>query len=151
MLEARSDEEMQDTNERALEIVTLLLDAPGFLSHMGVTVGRRMYTITAWETPEAAQQVRAMPQHREAVARFFGADVASGGLTGIWTPWRLNGTLVRCDACDKMIAQLPRPAPAARRCHARPPGDDLGEARKEHAQRFSFIGVEGWLGVAAGK
>ena len=103
VLEARSDEEMQDTNERALEIVTLLLDAPGFLSHMGVTVGRRMYTITAWETPEAAQQVRAMPQHREAVARFFGADVASGGLTGIWTPWRLNGTLVRCDACDKMM------------------------------------------------
>ncbi len=103
VLEARSDEEMQDTNERALEIVTLLLDAPGFLSHMGVTVGRRMYTITAWETPEAAQQVRALPQHREAVARFFGADVASGGLTGIWTPWRLNGTLVRCDACDKMM------------------------------------------------
>jgi len=103
VLEARSEEAMQDTRDRSFAIVTQLLDTPGFLSFMGVTVGRRMYTITAWETPEAAQQLRTMPLHREAVARFFGSDVASNALTSIWTPWRVNGLLVRCEACGKMM------------------------------------------------
>jgi hypothetical protein len=103
VLEARSEEAVQDTRDRSLSIVTELLDTPGFLSFMGITVGRRMYTITAWETPEAAQQLRTMPLHREAVARFFGSDVASNALTSMWTPWRVNGLLVRCEACGKMM------------------------------------------------
>ena len=74
-----------------------LLDAPGFISFVGVTVGRRMYTISAWETPEAARGIRSNAGHREAVARMFGTDTARvGGQTGIWAPWRLNEPIVRC-------------------------------------------------------
>ena len=101
VLTVRSDEEFEDTRVRTREIVGQLLDAPGFLSFTGVTVGRRMYTITAWETPEAARQVRSNPAHRAAVGRFFGPEVASGGYTGIWAPHQINGTLVRCD-CGAM-------------------------------------------------
>src|SRR5262249_31592684 len=64
VLEARNDEEIAETRLRSREIATRLLDVPGFLSFMGVAVGSRMFTISAWETPEAVQQVRALPEHR---------------------------------------------------------------------------------------
>ena len=82
-----------------------LLGAPGFLSFVGVTVGRRMYTLSAWETPEAARAIRANPGHREAVARMFGPEIASGGQTGIWAPWRLNEPIVRCTDATRWCAQ----------------------------------------------
>jgi len=103
VLEARSDEEVQDVRLRSREIVQSLLGAPGFLSFIGATIGRRMYTITSWETPEAARDIRSNPVHREAVGRMLGPDVAAGGQTGIWAPWHLNGVLVRCEACHKMV------------------------------------------------
>ena len=80
-----------------------LLEVPGFLSFVGVTVGRRMYTLSAWESPEAARAIRADPGHREAVSQMFGPQLASGGQTGIWAPWRLNEPMVRCTACDRMV------------------------------------------------
>jgi steroid delta-isomerase-like uncharacterized protein len=103
VLEARSDDEVAETRLRSREIADRLVDLPGFLSFMGVTVGRRMFTISAWETPEAIQQVRALPEHREAVGRLFGPHLAANAMTSIWAPWRTNGTLVRCEACDKMM------------------------------------------------
>jgi steroid delta-isomerase-like uncharacterized protein len=102
-LEARSDEEVEEVSARSRSIVHELLDAPGFLSFLGVTVGRRMYTISAWETPEAARALRGNPGHREAVARMFGPQIASAGQTGIWAPWRLNEPIVRCTQCDTMV------------------------------------------------
>lgn len=68
-----------------------------------MTVGRRMYTISAWETPEAARGIRGNGGHREAVARMFGPQIASAGQTGIWAPWRLNEPIVRCTQCDTMV------------------------------------------------
>jgi heme-degrading monooxygenase HmoA len=102
-LEARSAEEVEEVRTRSREIVHELLDAPGFISFVGVTVGRRMYTISAWETPEAARGIRGNAGHREAVARMFGPQIASAGQTGIWAPWRLNEPIVRCTQCDTMV------------------------------------------------
>jgi steroid delta-isomerase-like uncharacterized protein len=102
-LEARNDEEVKEVTTRSREIVHDLLGAPGFISFVGVTVGRRMYTISAWETPEAARAIRSNPGHREAVARMFGPQIGSAGQTGIWAPWRLNEPIVRCAECDAMV------------------------------------------------
>ena len=101
-LEARSDEEVEEVRTRSRDIVHELLGAEGFISFVGMTLGRRMYTLSAWETPEAARAIRANPNHREAVARMLGPEIASVGQTGIWAPWRLNEPLVRCTDCDKM-------------------------------------------------
>ena len=102
-LEARSDEEVEEVRTRTREIVHELLGAPGFISFVGATVGRRMYTLSAWETPEAARAVRANPGHREAVARMFGPHIGSAGQTGVWAPWRLNEPMVRCTQCGTMM------------------------------------------------
>ena len=68
-----------------------------------LALGRRMYTLSAWETPEAARAIRSNPGHRDAVSEMFGPQIASGGQTGIWAPWRLNEPMVRCTACEKMV------------------------------------------------
>jgi steroid delta-isomerase-like uncharacterized protein len=119
-LEARSEEEVAEVRTRSRDIVHDMLQVPGFLSFVGVTVGRRMYTLSAWETPEAARAIRADPGHRDAVAQMFGPHIASGGQTGIWAPWRLNEPMVRCPACDRMVhaadacaCGAPLPAPPA--------------------------------------
>ena len=66
-------------------------------------VGRRMYTISAWETPEAARAIRGNAGHREAVGTDVRAADRLAGQTGIWAPWRLNGPIVRCAQCDTMV------------------------------------------------
>ena len=104
VLEARSDEEILDVRMRTREIVTQLLDAPGFISFMGVTIGRRMHTISAWETPEAARGIRSNPRHREAVARMLGPDTAAWGQLD-HDPALLAQAIVRCSECERMVRQ----------------------------------------------
>ena len=103
VLEARSAEEVEEIRERSRAVVTDLLAATGFISWLGVVVGERMYTITAWEGPDDPAQLRESPAHAEAMRRFFGPELARGGQTGVWAPHRLNGMWARCDACGRMV------------------------------------------------
>lgn len=102
VLEARSEEEAARISALSTEIVTGLLGTPGFIAWVGVAIGPRMYTITAWETPEDVALLGADAAHREAMRRFFGPELAAGGQTGVWAPHRLNGMWVRCPECDLM-------------------------------------------------
>lgn len=103
VLEARSADEVEEVRTRSRAIAGELLEVPGFLSFIAVTIGRRMYTFTAWETPEAARGIRSNEKHREAVTRMLGPHIAARGWTGIWAPWHVSGALVRCSACEKMV------------------------------------------------
>jgi steroid delta-isomerase-like uncharacterized protein len=102
-LEARSPEEQEEISARARDTAQEMLGMPGFISWIGAVVGNRMYTITAWEEIESSKELRTSPAHREAMQRFFGPELASGGQTGVWAPHRLNGMWVRCAACDRMV------------------------------------------------
>jgi steroid delta-isomerase-like uncharacterized protein len=119
VLEVRSPEETTEVRALSQRIVAELLETPGFISWLGVTVGARMYTISAWETPDAVSALHRTSAHGEATRRFFGPGFAAGGQTGVWEPHRLNGLWVRCTACDEMV-----PASAGR-CAA---GHELPEA-----------------------
>lgn len=103
VLEARSPEEVEEIRDRSRAVVTDLLAAPGFISWFGIAVGRRMYTITAWEGPDDPARLRESPAHAEAMRLFFGSELGSGGQTGVWAPHRLNGMWARCDACGRMV------------------------------------------------
>lgn len=104
VLETGSGEDRAEVRERSRATVQELMGTPGFISWLGVVVGRRMYTITAWDSPEAVAGLGANAAHRTAMDRFFAADggLASFGQTGIWAPHRLNGTWVRCAECGEM-------------------------------------------------
>lgn len=102
VLEARSPAEIAEVRDLSAATVRELMAGPGFLSWLGVVVGLRMFTITAWETPEDAAAVFRAPSHVEGMRRFFGSELAASGQTGVWAPHRLNGMWVRCADCGEM-------------------------------------------------
>lgn len=104
VLEARSAEEIAEVRETSRQVVTELLKEPGFISWLGVLAGERLFTITAWETPEDVERLRENAAHSGAMRRFFAnPGLARGGQTGVWTPGRLNGLWARCESCGEMV------------------------------------------------
>ena len=101
VLEATSPEAQEEVRERTRAILGGLMGEEGFLSAVVATVGRRMYTMSAWRSPEDAARIR-LGAHADAAQWFFGGDAAEGGQTGVWTPHRLNGMWVRCAECGEM-------------------------------------------------
>lgn len=102
VLEATGDEVRDEVRERTREIVAGLTERPGFISVLLATVGRRMYTVAAWESPDDVALLRDGP-HPDASRWLFGDHVAIGAQTGVWTPHRLNGMWIRCDDCGEMV------------------------------------------------
>jgi steroid delta-isomerase-like uncharacterized protein len=91
-------------SEYSRQIATEMLGMDGFLGWTGAIIGDRMATITAWESPEHAEQLMKDGTHREAM-RFFWADDSKvlGGWTSVWTPERINALWARCESCGKMV------------------------------------------------
>jgi steroid delta-isomerase-like uncharacterized protein len=102
VLEARSPEEIQTLQRQSQGIIEEMLAMTGFLGWVGATVGQRLMTITAWENPKDPRQLLAGGAHAEAMKKFFGTELASGGFTSVWVPDRINSRWVRCDACQRM-------------------------------------------------
>jgi len=123
VLEARSPAEVQTVEQQSAGIVEEMLAMNGFLGFVGVTVGPRMMTISAWENPKDPRQLLAGGRHAEAMKLFFGTEVAAGGFTSVWVPERINTRWVRCGACHRMAdhersagvcscgSRLPEPLP----------------------------------------
>lgn len=123
VLTVKSESEAEEVRARSQQIMMEMLEMPGLLSIMGITVGPRMYTISAWTDPESPRQLLREGSHRDAMHRFFGPDFSLGGNTGVWIPHHLNKLWVRCAGCGKMIhleadtevcpcgANLPEPVP----------------------------------------
>lgn len=103
VLEATGPEAQREVAERTRGVVGELMAQPGFLSVLLATVGPRMYTISAWSSPEDVEAVRRNGPHGDAARRFFGDGLATGGQTGVWAPHRLNGMWVRCADCGEMV------------------------------------------------
>jgi steroid delta-isomerase-like uncharacterized protein len=102
VLEVRSPEETQAVAGQSQEIVQEMLAMNGFLGFVGVTVGTRQMTITAWESAKDPRQLLAGGTHAEAMKKFLGTELASGGFTSVWVPDRINTRWVRCGACHRM-------------------------------------------------
>ena len=98
----RSDEEANEVSERSQRIVGEMAQMPGFISFVGAAIGRRLFTITAWEDPDSPRQLLRGGAHKEAIARFMGADFTAGAMTSVWVPDRINTVWVRCAACGRM-------------------------------------------------
>ena len=102
MIEARSDEEVQRIRDFSRRIMLQLPSMPGFLSFQGAVVGRRLTTVTLWESSEAARQVMHETNHKHASAQVFGGELGSAFHTSAWTLERLGGLYVRCAGCGKL-------------------------------------------------
>ena len=86
------------------EIAVEMLQMPGFISFMGITVGQRMLTLSTWESPEDPKQLLHGGTHKESVRHFYGDSYYRGGITSVWEPVRFSFS-ARCDTCGKMHRQ----------------------------------------------
>ncbi|HEY9504332.1 MAG TPA: ester cyclase [Gemmatimonadales bacterium] len=102
MIEARSDEEVQRIREISRRIMVELPGMPGFLSFQGTVVGRRLTTVTVWESPEAARQVMHESNHRQASAEMLQGQLGSAFHASTWNLARLGELRVRCPECGRV-------------------------------------------------
>ena len=68
------EEEAEEIKLTAAVVAAELTQEPGFLSWVGMEIGSRLYTITAWESPDAVRAVMRNSTHLAAVKRFFTED-----------------------------------------------------------------------------
>ena len=101
-LRASSAQDAQRVSEYSRRIAAELTETPGFIGWLGVTVGERMMTITAWENAEDSQLLLSGGTHKEAMDHFMKGELGKGGITSVWIPGHINARLVRCTACLRM-------------------------------------------------
>jgi steroid delta-isomerase-like uncharacterized protein len=102
IIQARSQEEVQQIRETSRRIMLQLPAMPGFLSLQAAVVGRRLTTVTLWETPEVARQVMREPIHQGASADMFGGGVGAAFHSSTWVPQRMGELWVRCLDCGAL-------------------------------------------------
>ncbi|HET6838078.1 MAG TPA: ester cyclase [Gemmatimonadales bacterium] len=105
MIDARTDDEVQEIRTYARRIMLGMPSMPGFLSVSGVVVGRRLYTVSGWTTPEQAHQIMANEEHREATSAMFRENLGTGFHSSIWAPVRIGPRWRRCQSCSRMLTE----------------------------------------------
>jgi steroid delta-isomerase-like uncharacterized protein len=101
-IDTRSPAEAEEVRAISRPLVAELRKVPGFLSWMGVGIGNRLFTITAWESEQVARQVMRQRLHQGAVKRFFTQDWGVAVHTGMWSAHHLNPLWLRCPSCRKV-------------------------------------------------
>ena len=101
-IDTRSPAEAEQVRAISRPLAAELRTVPGFLSWMGVGIGNRLSTISAWRDEDAARQVMRLDLHRAAVRRFFSEDFGAAVHTGVWSAHHLNPLWVRCPACQQV-------------------------------------------------
>lgn len=104
ILSCADDADQEKIADYGRQISIEMLEMDGFLGNTSLTVGDRMATISAWESPEHAARLMKGGAHREAMRSFWADNsVSSGGWTSVWTPERINAAWSRCESCGKMV------------------------------------------------
>jgi steroid delta-isomerase-like uncharacterized protein len=101
MVDAISDEEVQQIRMYSRRILLGMPSMPGFLSFLGAVVGRRLYTVTAWTAPEDARSVMQQDAHKEAASGFLGGKLGTAFHSSIWTPHHISARWIRCPSCGR--------------------------------------------------
>jgi steroid delta-isomerase-like uncharacterized protein len=102
MVDARSDEEVQEIRMYSRRIMLGMPALPGFLSFMGAVVGHRLYTVSAWTGPEEARCLMRDRAHKEASSEFHRGQLGTAFHSSIWTPHQVSPRWVRCGSCGQV-------------------------------------------------
>jgi hypothetical protein len=102
-LEPRSPEDGAQISEISRDVATQMMGLEGFMGWVGVTVGNRMLTVTAWAKPEDSKQLMRLAPHQKGARGFFGNELSAGGWVSVWTPERIGTLWTRCGVCGAML------------------------------------------------
>ena len=101
-LEAKDDAAVQAVREGSRASLIDMLKMDGFIAATTSTIGRRMVTVSAWDSPESSRRVMKEGTHASVMGGFYDGSLARGGYTSVWTKHRINPPMIRCDACGQM-------------------------------------------------
>lgn len=104
-IDVRSPEEAEQVEALGELVAAELIKAPGFLSLLGAGIGNRLYTITVWESADAAGHTMRTSPHASAMKHFFTHDFGAAVGTGVWAVHHLNPLWVRCTSCARLTDQ----------------------------------------------
>ena len=102
-IEARSPEEADQIRGISRPLAAELTETPGCISWLGCGIGHRLYTITAWDSADAVQQVWRSSLHNSAVKRFMTEDFAAAVGTSVFTVDHVNAVWMRCTDCGQVV------------------------------------------------
>jgi len=102
-IDVRSDAEAAQVVADTRAIMPELARMEGFVGFLATQIGRRLCTITAWESPDQPRQLLQAPAHRTAMERVFHQGFALGGQTGIYVSHRTDHEWTRCESCGAML------------------------------------------------
>ena len=105
MVDARSNEEVQEIRMYSRRIMLGMPAMPGFLSFLGAVVGHRLYTVSAWTGPEEARCINRDQAHREASSEFRRGELGSAFHSSIWTPNHMSPRWSRCASCGRVSGE----------------------------------------------
>lgn len=106
-MEAADPSVVQDIRLAARASIVDMLKIDGFIGATTATIGTRLVTITAWDSPESSRRVMKEGQHAEAQRMMFDGKITKGGYTSVWTKHHVNAPFQRCDACGKVHRGVP--------------------------------------------
>jgi steroid delta-isomerase-like uncharacterized protein len=101
-VDVRSKQEADQVKLTAAAIAEEMTSQPGFIGWLGVEIGGRLYTITAWDDADAVNALMRSATHKEVVRQFFNEDLGAAAATGVWRVHHLNPVRVRCLSCGQM-------------------------------------------------
>jgi steroid delta-isomerase-like uncharacterized protein len=102
MLEASTPAAIEEVRRLSMETVQDMYRMPGFLDWMGIVVGTRMVTVTAWTHPDDSQQLRQSRAHQGASRRYYTENLSDGGHF-VWLQPERFLVMARCPACQRML------------------------------------------------
>jgi hypothetical protein len=83
-LEARDDQSVPKVREGSGASMADLLKMNGFIGATTATIGLRMVTISAWESPEASRRVMTEGAHATVMKGLYDGSLANHGYTSVW-------------------------------------------------------------------
>ncbi|HEX6617325.1 MAG TPA: ester cyclase [Gemmatimonadales bacterium] len=102
MIEARSDAEVQEIRDISRRIMLQLCGMPGFLGFQGAVIGRRLTTVTLWESRDAQRQVMREANHKQASHDMFAGGMGQAFHASSWSLDRLGELWIRCAECHEL-------------------------------------------------
>jgi hypothetical protein len=103
-LVTREPGEVETVRNYSRQIAMEMLGMPGFISYLGITIGRRMTTVSTWESADDPKQLMQGGTHKDSMRHFYGDGHYLGGVNSVWAPVRVTYS-ARCESCGKMHRQ----------------------------------------------
>ncbi len=101
-LEGRTPEDAEEIKKLGRETLMEMLGMDGFIAATVVACGNRQMTFSAWEREEDVARMRSSESHTDAVRRFYGRDLAHGGVIGSFETKHVMA-MERCGKCGEML------------------------------------------------